>query len=73
MSDRSLRSALIRLAHVRPEFRKDILALLKSADDAGAASHDQNKADHWYGLDPKKPGVTEPALPAKSAGCKKQG
>lgn len=55
----SLRSKLIRLAHTHPEFRDDLLPLLKSAD--------QNAPGYWYGLEPKKPGITEPALEPKQA------
>ncbi len=59
MSD-SLRSKLIRLAHTHPEFRDDLLPLLRSAD--------QNAPSNWYGLEPKSPGITEPALlPPKTA------
>lgn len=58
MSD-SLRSKLIRLAHTHPEFRDDLLPLLKSAD--------QDAPNNWYGLDPKKPGITEPAVEPKQA------
>ena len=56
----SLRSKLIRLAHTHPEFRDTLLPLLKSAD--------QNAPSNWYGLEPKKPGITEPAIePSKTA------
>lgn len=66
MSDRLLRSKLIRLAYARPEIRQDVLALLKSAD--------QDDPANWYGLEPKKPGISDPAPAAKAAcGTPKQG
>jgi len=38
MSDKLLRAGLIRLAHAHPEFRKDLLPLIKSAADFPADS-----------------------------------
>lgn len=58
----SLRSRLIRLAHAHPEFRKDLLPLIKQAD--------QNDPSHWYGLEPKKPAIDEPAIQPKQAAKK---
>ena len=54
-----LRSKLIRLAHAHPEFQSELLPLLKSAD--------QNAPSNWYGLEPRKPGITEPAIEPKQA------
>ena len=63
MSDRHLRAGLIRLAHTHPEFRKELLPLLASEKEAG-----QDEPSYWYGLDPKKPSITDPApLPKTSA------
>lgn len=46
-----LRNRLIRLAHIRPELRSELLPLLK--EDADSASHDQNKPEYYYGLSPR--------------------
>jgi hypothetical protein len=47
----ALRSRLIRLAHMRPELRSELLPLLQ--EDADPASHDQNKPEYYYGLPPR--------------------
>lgn len=49
MSD--LRNRLIRLAAAKPELRADLLPLLR--EQADPASHDQNKPESYYGLQPR--------------------
>ena len=56
LSDKELRSRLIRLAAAKPELQGDLLLLLQQ--DADPSSHDQIKPESYYGF------------PAKSAGKK---
>lgn len=71
MPDTNLRRALIRLAYSNPEVRREILGLLKTADeqaggDADPKSHGQNRPEQWYGLQPTRPALGEPAPMAKT-------
>lgn len=55
-SDKALRAGLIRLAHANPEFRKDILPLLKEADFPPDSIGDQVSGPTGIpGSDAKKP------------------